>query len=223
MQRRSGRWSGLRSALSAGCSSLSVRGWRGLPCCRERRGQSREYHRTSSAPAGGTATQRRRGAGQRSERAAATARHGDVPAHAASRVAAKRRSSRVNALRATAATQSLPASRQGTSRSICAHWRRWATSRRDAPRSQIADEFRVIKRPLLANVRDKSAAPVRARQPDHGHQFAAGRGQDLRRRQSGDDMAMELDTTVLLVDADVSRPSVLSAGHSRRSRACSTC
>ncbi|MEO6748596.1 MAG: chromosome partitioning ATPase, partial [Casimicrobiaceae bacterium] len=31
----------------------------------------------------------------------------------------------------------------------------------DAPRSQVADEFRVVKRPLILNATGKSAAPIR--------------------------------------------------------------
>lgn len=79
----------------------------------------------------------------------------------------------------------------------------------DAPRSQLADEFRVIKRPLLTNVHGKSAAAdaranlimVTSSLPGEGKTFVA-----INLALS---IAMELDNTVLLVDADVSRPATL--------------
>jgi receptor protein-tyrosine kinase len=79
-----------------------------------------------------------------------------------------------------------------------------------APRSQIADEFRVIKRQLLANVDGKGAMPVRfanlimvtSAVPDEGKTFVA-----VNLAMS---LAMEMDKKVLLVDADVARPSVMS-------------
>ncbi len=78
----------------------------------------------------------------------------------------------------------------------------------DTPRTQIASEFRVIKRPILKNVYDQSAAVERANLimvtsslPGEGKTFVAV--------NLAISMAMELDTTVLLIDADVSRPSIL--------------
>ncbi len=79
----------------------------------------------------------------------------------------------------------------------------------DMQRSQIADEFRVIKRPLLANVHGKSTQPVARANlimitsslPEEGKTFVS--------INLAISLAMELDKTVLLVDADVSRPSVL--------------
>lgn len=74
-------------------------------------------------------------------------------------------------------------------------------------RSRIADEFRVIKRPLLAHVQ-AAGHPTRANLimvtsslPGEGKTFVS-----VNLAMS---LAMELDRTVLLVDADVSRPSVL--------------
>lgn len=80
----------------------------------------------------------------------------------------------------------------------------------DEPRSRIADEFRVIKRPLLAAAgrRDEAAADrsslimVTSSLPGEGKTFVS--------INLAISLAMELDTTVMLVDADVSRPSVLS-------------
>lgn len=79
-----------------------------------------------------------------------------------------------------------------------------------APRSQIADEFRVVKRQLLANMDDKAAVPVRnanlimvtSALPDEGKTFVA--------INLAISLSMELDKKVLLIDADVARPSVMS-------------
>lgn len=78
----------------------------------------------------------------------------------------------------------------------------------NSARSQIADEFRVVKRPLLDNIRaadTKSGANlvmVTSALPGEGKTFVA-----INLAMS---IAMELDKTVLLVDADVARPSLLS-------------
>lgn len=78
----------------------------------------------------------------------------------------------------------------------------------ESPRSQISSEFRVIKRPILTNVRDKSSGMERANLvmitsslPNEGKTFVA--------INLAMTIAMELDTTVLLVDADVARPAML--------------
>lgn len=78
-----------------------------------------------------------------------------------------------------------------------------------AQRSLTAEQFRVIKRPLLANAMGKGAAPVM-----HGNRIMitssmAGEGKTFTAINLAMSMAMELDHTVLLVDADVSRPSVM--------------
>ena len=78
----------------------------------------------------------------------------------------------------------------------------------DAPRSRIADEFRVVKRPLLANASRNGAAAIRngnlimitSSLPREGKSFTA-----VNLAMS---IAMEMDHTVLLVDADVARPSL---------------
>lgn len=80
----------------------------------------------------------------------------------------------------------------------------------DLPRSQIADEFRVIKRPLLMNVHGKSAAPVERANLIMVTSSLPGEGKTFVSVNLAISMAMELDKTVLLIDADVSRPSVLS-------------
>ncbi|THF63665.1 tyrosine-protein kinase family protein [Pseudothauera nasutitermitis] len=79
----------------------------------------------------------------------------------------------------------------------------------DLPRTPIAEEYRVIKRPLLRNLQGKGAAAV-----DNGNLIMVssalpGEGKSFTAINLAISIAMELDHTVLLVDADVSRPSVL--------------
>lgn len=79
------------------------------------------------------------------------------------------------------------------------------------PRGQTADEFRVIKRPLLKNVASaKSANPVSRANLIMVTSSVPGEGKTFVSCNLAMSLAMELDTTVLLVDADVSRASVLS-------------
>ena len=78
-----------------------------------------------------------------------------------------------------------------------------------ASRSRLAEEFRVIKRPLINNVSGKSAAPVL-----HANRIMVtcslpGEGKTFVALNLAMSLAMELDTEVLLVDADASRPAVL--------------
>ena len=78
----------------------------------------------------------------------------------------------------------------------------------DMPRSRIADEFRVIKRPLIANATGKGAAQIR-----HGNLIMVtsavpGEGKSFCALNLAMSIAMEQDRTVLLVDADVARPSL---------------
>ncbi len=77
-------------------------------------------------------------------------------------------------------------------------------------RSQLADEFRVIKRPLLANAHGKSAAPVERANLIMITSAVPGEGKTFTAINLALSIAMELDNTVLLVDADVARPAILS-------------
>lgn len=78
-----------------------------------------------------------------------------------------------------------------------------------APRSATTDQFRVIKRPLLDNATGKGASlavngnliMVTSALPEEGKSFTA-----INLAMS---MAMELNHTVMLVDADVARPSIM--------------
>ncbi len=83
----------------------------------------------------------------------------------------------------------------------------------EAQRSQIADEFRVIKRPIIRNARERTGARadranlvmVTSAIPAEGKSFVA-----LNLAMS---IALELDSTALLVDADVANPSLMRMTH----------
>jgi receptor protein-tyrosine kinase len=79
----------------------------------------------------------------------------------------------------------------------------------DRPRAQIADEFRVIKRPLLLNVSGRSAGTIARPNLIMVTSSLAGEGKTFVTTNLAISMAMELNKRVLLVDADVSRPSLL--------------
>lgn len=79
----------------------------------------------------------------------------------------------------------------------------------ETPRAQIADEFRVIKRPLVANVYGKSSPAVKRANLIMVTSALPGEGKTFVSVNLAISLAMEFEKTVLLVDADVSRPSVL--------------
>jgi receptor protein-tyrosine kinase len=78
------------------------------------------------------------------------------------------------------------------------------------PRTQVADEFRVIKRPLIANAKGKGAAPITNANLIMVTSALPGEGKTFTSINLAMSIAMELDSTVLLVDADVARPAVLN-------------
>ena len=78
-----------------------------------------------------------------------------------------------------------------------------------APRTHMADQYRVIKRPLIANAMGKGSARVA-----HGNLIMVtsampGEGKSFTAINLAMSIAAELDHTVMLVDADVARPSIL--------------
>jgi receptor protein-tyrosine kinase len=79
----------------------------------------------------------------------------------------------------------------------------------DQPRSAIAEEFRLIKRPLLGNATLQGVAAIENGNLIMVTSALPGEGKTFNAINLAVSMAMELDYTVLLVDADVSRPSVL--------------
>lgn len=79
----------------------------------------------------------------------------------------------------------------------------------DSGRTTVAEDFRIIKRPLLRQARASGAEAIR-----HGNLIVVtsampGEGKTYCAVNLAMSIAMEMDITVLLVDADVARPSVL--------------
>jgi protein-tyrosine kinase len=79
----------------------------------------------------------------------------------------------------------------------------------NAPRSHAADQYRVIKRPLISNAMGKGASIL-----NHGNLIMvtsamAGEGKSFTAVNLAMSIAAEMDHTVMLVDADVARPSLL--------------
>ena len=79
----------------------------------------------------------------------------------------------------------------------------------DGERSQLTEEYRLIKRPLLLNAAGKGSARLR-----HGNMIMVtstlpGEGKTYSSINLAISIALEMDRTVLLVDADVAKPSVL--------------
>lgn len=79
----------------------------------------------------------------------------------------------------------------------------------NAPRSQIADQYRVIKRPLIANAMGKGATTVERGNLIMITSSLPGEGKSFTAINLAISIAAELDNTVMLVDADVARPSIL--------------
>lgn len=79
----------------------------------------------------------------------------------------------------------------------------------NAPRSQIADQFRVIKRPLISNAMGKGASTIANGNLIMVTSALPGEGKTFTAINLAMSIATELDYTVMLVDADISRPSVM--------------
>ena len=89
-----------------------------------------------------------------------------------------------------------------------------------APRGLLGDQFRVIKRPLIRNAVGKGAAKLANGNLIMITSALAGEGKSFTAVNLAMSIATELDHTVMLVDADVARPSVsrmlgLAAGEGR--------
>ncbi len=78
----------------------------------------------------------------------------------------------------------------------------------DEGRTQIAEQFRVIKRPLLTNAFSNGPGRVKNGNLIMVTSALAGEGKSFCTVNLAMSIAMEMDRTVLLVDADVARPSV---------------
>ena len=77
-------------------------------------------------------------------------------------------------------------------------------------RNLLANEFRVIKRPLIANAMGKGATPIPNGNLIMVTSALPGEGKSFTAVNLAISIAMELDNTVMLVDADVARPSILN-------------
>ena len=79
----------------------------------------------------------------------------------------------------------------------------------DAPRSHLADQYRVLKRPLIANAMGKGASSIKHSNLIMVTSALPGEGKSFTSINLAMSIAAELDHTVMLVDADVARPSIL--------------
>jgi len=87
----------------------------------------------------------------------------------------------------------------------------------DAPINQIADEFRVIKRPIIRNALGKEGIRVKNGNLVMVTSALPGEGKTFTSLNLALSVALEYDNTVLLVDGDVAHPtlpSLLGAPHS---------
>lgn len=78
----------------------------------------------------------------------------------------------------------------------------------DQGRTQIAEQFRVIKRPLLTNAFNRGPGMIRNGNLIMVTSALAGEGKSFCTVNLAVSIAMEMDRTVLLVDADVARPTL---------------
>jgi protein-tyrosine kinase len=79
----------------------------------------------------------------------------------------------------------------------------------DADRTEIAEEFRLIKRPLLINATGQGGEAVPRGNMIMVTSALPGEGKTFCAVNLAISIAMELDRTVLLVDADVAKPKLL--------------
>ena len=87
----------------------------------------------------------------------------------------------------------------------------------DAPMNQIADEFRVIKRPIIRNALGKEGIRVKNGNLVMVTSALPGEGKTFTSLNLALSVALEYDNTVLLVDGDVAHPTLpalLGAPHS---------
>jgi len=79
----------------------------------------------------------------------------------------------------------------------------------NSARSEIADQYRVIKRPLINNAMGKGASIIANGNLIMVTSALPGEGKSFTSINLAMSIATELDNTVMLVDADVARPSVM--------------
>lgn len=78
----------------------------------------------------------------------------------------------------------------------------------DGERTQLSEEFRVIKRPLLTNAFNRGAAPIKNGNLVMVTSSFPGEGKSFSAINLAMSIAMERDHTVLLVDTDMAKPSI---------------
>jgi exopolysaccharide/PEP-CTERM locus tyrosine autokinase len=78
----------------------------------------------------------------------------------------------------------------------------------DAPTSRIADEFRVIKRPIIRSAQGRAGARIRNGNLVMVTSALPGEGKTFTALNLAMSVAMEFDNTVLLVDGDVANPAL---------------
>lgn len=78
----------------------------------------------------------------------------------------------------------------------------------DGSSTLVAEEFRVIKRPLIRNAMGRSAGALRNGNLIMVTSALPGEGKSTTSLNLAMSIAMEVDNTVLLVDADVAKPSL---------------
>lgn len=76
---------------------------------------------------------------------------------------------------------------------------------RDAPRSQVAEEFRIIKRPLIMNISGKNAVDVEHPNLIMVTSCMQGEGKTFTAINLAISMSMEKEKNVLFVDGDISK------------------
>jgi protein-tyrosine kinase len=79
----------------------------------------------------------------------------------------------------------------------------------DAAPSQLADEYRVVKRPLIDNAMGKGSVRIKDGNLIMITSALPGEGKTFTAVNLAMSIAMELDNTVMLVDADVARSTLL--------------
>ena len=83
----------------------------------------------------------------------------------------------------------------------------------EAQRSQAADEFRVLKRPIIKNAKDDSGSTIARGNCVMVTSALPGEGKSFVALNLALSIATEVDSTVLLIDADVANPNILKRMH----------
>jgi receptor protein-tyrosine kinase len=76
------------------------------------------------------------------------------------------------------------------------------------PRTPICEEYRVIKRPLIRNIKGQTGAPIRNANLVMITSALSGEGKSSVAVNLAISIAMEMDKSVLLIDADVAKPGI---------------